>query len=124
VLCQEARSAEYVPVTGSPLVLTATFFSVPPAAVTVIPLDGSAPLAPLPGVIVTTGPAGDGFAGAAAEWAGALPAGPAAPLAPVFPMTVAVLPVQAVTAATSSPAATAETTWIALMPTLYFSARH
>jgi hypothetical protein len=32
--------------------------------VTVIPFDGSAPLAPLPGAIVTTGPAGVGFADA------------------------------------------------------------
>ena len=42
MLCQEARSAAYVPVTGSPRCVTATFFSVPPAAVTVIPFDGSA----------------------------------------------------------------------------------
>ena len=110
MLCQEARPAEYVPVTGSPLVRTATLLSVPPAAVTVIPFDGSAPAAPLPGVIVTTGPAGDGLAGA-----DVFPAGCAAPLAPVFPKTVVVLPVQAVTAATSAAAATAETTRIALM---------
>ena len=111
MLCQEARPAEYVPVTGSPLVRTATFLSVPPAAVTVIPFDGSAPAAPLPGVIVTTGPAGDGLAAGGRV----RPPGCAAPLAPVFPKTVVVLPVQAVTAATSAAAATAETTRIALM---------
>ena len=100
-----------MPATGSPVVLTATFFSVPPAAVTVIPGDGFAPLAPFPGVIVTTGPAGDGFADAEAG----PPAVAAAPLAPAFSMMVVLLPVQAVTAATSAPAATAETTRIALM---------
>ncbi len=61
MLCQEAWPAEYVPVTGSPAVLTVTLRSVPPAAVTVIPFDGSAFAAPFPGVIVTTGPAGDGL---------------------------------------------------------------
>jgi hypothetical protein len=114
VLCQDAWSAEYVPATGSPPVRTATFFSVPPAAVTVIPFDGSAPCAPSPGVIVTAGPAGDGFAAAEAEWPAAFPTGAAAPPAPVF-WIVVVLPVQAVTAATSAPAAIAETTRIALM---------
>ena len=109
MLCQEARSAEYVPVTGSPAVVTLTPCSVPPAAVTVIPFDGSAPRVPFPGVIVTTGPAGDGFA-AAEAWPLA-----AAPLAPDFSMMVVLLPVQAVTAATSAPAAIAETTRIALM---------
>jgi hypothetical protein len=89
-----------------------TLCSVPPAAVTVIPFDGSAPRAPFPGVIVTTGPAGDGFAVAEA-WPPA-----ADPLAPAFSMMVVLLPVQAVTAATSAPAATAETTRIALMQTL------
>jgi hypothetical protein len=115
VLCQEAWPAEYVPVTGSPLVRTATLFSVPPAAVTVIPFDGSAPVAAFPGVIVTTGPAGEGFAEAEAECPAALPADCADPLAPVFSTMVVVLPVQAVTVATSAPAATAETTRIALM---------
>jgi hypothetical protein len=93
-------------------VATLTLCSVPPAAVTVIPFDGLAPLAPFPGVIVTTGPAGDGFAVAEA-WPLA-----AAPLAPAFSMMVVLLPVQAVAAATSAPAATAETTRIALMQTL------
>jgi hypothetical protein len=77
--------------------------------VTVIPFDGSAPCAPSPGVIVTVGPAGDGFAAAA------FPPGAAAPPAPVCWIVVVVLPVQAVTAATSVPAAKAETTRIALM---------
>jgi hypothetical protein len=77
--------------------------------VTLIPFDGSTPCAPFPGVIVTTGAAGDGFE---AEW---LFPDAAAPLAPAFWITVVVLPVQAVTAATSAPAATAETTLIALM---------
>ena len=45
---------------------TLTFLSVPPDALTVIPFDGSAPRAPLPGVIVTAGPAGVGFADGAA----------------------------------------------------------
>jgi hypothetical protein len=61
-------------------------------------------------VIVTAGPAGDGFAEAEA----AFPLEAAAPPAPVFWMVV-VLPVQAVTTATSAPAAKAETTRIALM---------
>ncbi len=109
VLCQEERSAEYAPATGSPPARTATLFSVPPDAVTVIPLAGSAPPAPLPGVIVTAGPAGDGFAEAE---------GDAAPPVLVFETLAVVLPVQAVTAATSAPAAMAETTRIALMQTL------
>jgi len=116
VLCQEPRSAEYVPVTGSPLVLTATFFSVPPAAVTVIPVDGSAPPAPFPGVIVTTGPAGDGFAEGEAD----RPADCAGPLAPDFSMPVVVLPVQAATvSASAAPAVKAENARITLMPTPY-----
>ncbi|HEY0804574.1 MAG TPA: hypothetical protein VGD84_05900 [Pseudonocardiaceae bacterium] len=89
--------------------LTPTLRSVPPAAVTVIPFDGSAAFAPFPGVIRTTGPAGDGLADAAAWVAAAFPAA-ADPLAPACPMMVVVLPVQAATAATSAPAATAETT--------------
>jgi hypothetical protein len=110
VLCQELWSAEYVPVTGAPAVLTPTLFSVPPAAVTVMPFEGSAALAPFPGVIRTTGPAGDGLADAAAWLAAAFPACAADPLAPACPMMVVVLPVQAATAATSAPAATADTT--------------
>ena len=101
--------------TGSPAVLTATLRSVPPAAVTVIPGDGLAPLAPLPGVIVTTGPAGDGRAEGAAD----RPAGPDPP-APVYSMMVVVLPVQAATVSVSAaPAATAESARITLMPTPY-----
>jgi hypothetical protein len=100
-----------VPATWSPAVVTSTLFSVPRAAVTVIPFDGSAALAPFPGVIVTAGPAGDGLAEAEA-WP---PAAAADPLAPACPMMVVVLPVQAASAATSAPAATAETTRIALM---------
>jgi hypothetical protein len=103
-------------------VRTVTSLSVPPAALTAIPFAGSAAFAPPPGVMVTTGPAGDGVAAAAgapaAEWPAALAAGDAAPLALVFPVLVTVLPVQAVTAATSAPAAIAETTRIVLMPTL------
>ena len=63
------------PDTGSPEVLTLTWVSVPPAAVAVIPADGSASLAPFPGVIVTRGAA---FAAPlpvvapAPPWAGAL----------------------------------------------------
>jgi hypothetical protein len=70
-------------------------------------------------VIVTTGPAGDGWVAGGdvgrreeAEW---LLPDAAAPLAPALSITVVALPVQAVTAATSAPAATAETTLIALM---------
>jgi hypothetical protein len=46
-----------LPVTASPEVRTVTWVSVPPAAVTVIPADGSACLAPFAGVIVTRGAA-------------------------------------------------------------------
>jgi hypothetical protein len=84
----------------------------------VIGLDGSAPLVPLPGVIVTTGPAGDGLAEADAGPADA-EAGWAVPLGPDFSMMVVVLPVQAVSTSANAPAATAETTRIALMATLY-----
>src|ERR1700735_5860174 len=66
-LCQEVRPVEYVPVTGSPEVGTVTFLSVPPAALTVIPVAGSAVLSPPPGVIVTAGPAGGGLAFGDAE---------------------------------------------------------
>jgi hypothetical protein len=68
-------------------------------------------------VIVTAGPAGDGVAEAEVPPA-ALPAGETDPLAPGFPLLVAVLPVQAASVATSAPTARAETTLIALMPTL------
>jgi hypothetical protein len=110
--------------------VTPTSFSVPPAAVTVIPRDGSAALVPFSGVIVTTGPDGDGEGDA--EAAGAVAAAPVpapwpAPLALLpgdcaaagFPAVLALPPVQAVTAAISPAAATAEITRIALMPTLY-----
>jgi hypothetical protein len=108
-----------VPVTGTPAVVTATLFSVPPAAVTVIPFDGSAPPAPFPGVIVTTGPAGDGFPVGEAD----RPADCAAPLAPDFSMAVVVLPVQAATVSASvAPAVKAENARIALMPTPYLMA--
>ena len=97
--------------------VTATLFSVPPAAVTVIPFDGSAPLAPFPGVIVTTGPAGDGFAEAPAA-ARPPTRGPARRR--LLDAVVVPLPVQAATAAASAaPAARAETARIALMSTLY-----
>jgi hypothetical protein len=81
-------------------------------------------LARFPGVIVTTGPDGDGLgvAGGEAERL-AFPAG-AVVLAPVCWTAVEVLPVQPVTAATSAVAtatgaATVESTRIALMQTLY-----
>jgi hypothetical protein len=127
VLRQEAWSAEYVPGTGSPPERTVTSCSVPPAAVTVIPFAGSAAFAPFPGVMVTAGPVGVGFAVAEgpvlegtveAEWPAALAAPGAVPPALVFPVLLVLLPVQAVTATTSAPAANAETTRIALMPTL------
>jgi len=53
VLCQEVWSAANVPVTGSPEVVTVTWASLPSGELTVMPFDGSAPFAPLPGVIVT-----------------------------------------------------------------------
>jgi hypothetical protein len=120
VLCQDVRSAEYLPVTGSPWVLTSTFPNVPPAVVTVMPFDGSAAAAPFPGVIVTAGPVGDGDAEAeaAAVPLASFPADAADPLAPGRSMMVVVLPVHAVSAAASAPAARAETTLIALMATL------
>jgi hypothetical protein len=93
-------------------VLTATFFSVPPAAVTVIPFDGSAPLAPFPGVIVTTGPVGEGEAARA-------PADAVPPFAAACTVVVP-LPVQAVTAAASAAqAARAQNARIALISTLH-----
>ena len=46
-----------LPATGSPEARTATWVSVPPAAVTVMPAAGSASWAPFAGVIVTRGPA-------------------------------------------------------------------
>jgi hypothetical protein len=122
VLCQEARSAEYVPATGSPLVLTATFSSVPPAAATVIPFAGSARLVPSPGVIVTTGPVRDGLGAAdRVPLAGALAAAAAPP--PFTARTVAVPPpVQAATATTSAAlAAAAQNARIALISTLCLS---
>jgi hypothetical protein len=99
-------------------VFTATFFSVPPAAVTVIPFDGSAPLAPFPGVIVTTGPADEGEAVAEAPPARA-PADAVPPFAAACTVEVP-LPVQAVTAAASAAqAARAQNDLIALISTLY-----
>jgi hypothetical protein len=109
VLCQEAWSAEYVPVTGSPAVRTATLLSFPLAAVTLIPCDGSAPVAGcpvalFPGVIVTTGPAGDGLTGAEDAARGADEAA-----ATCFAKPDPADPVQAVTVrASTAPAATAE----------------
>jgi hypothetical protein len=99
------------------VVLTATFFSVPPAAVTVIPGDGFAPLAPFPGVIVTTGPAGDGRA-EAEEGAdlGTRFADDAVPPPAAAAGTVVPDPVQAATvSASAAPAVTAENARIALM---------
>jgi hypothetical protein len=72
-------------------------------------------------VIVTAGPAGDGVAEGRAEAPvppAPFPADEADPLAPGFPMPLVVLPVHAASAVTSTPAARAETTLIALMPTL------
>jgi hypothetical protein len=102
-------------------VATATLRSVPAAVVTVMPGDGSAAAAPLAGVIVTAGPAGDWVAEAATEAAvppAPFPAGAADPLVPGLSLLVVVLPVHAASAATSAPAARAETTLFALMPTL------
>jgi hypothetical protein len=86
--------------------------SVPPAAVTVIPVDGSAVLSPPPGVIVTAGPVGDGlaFAAAPAEEVGLLP--------PYF--TTVVVLVQAASASASAAApAKAEPIRICLMSELF-----
>src|SRR5579872_2239072 len=60
------------PGTASPEVRTVTWLSVPSAAVTVMPADGSASLAPLAGVIVTRG---------AARCPEVVPARPGLPLA-------------------------------------------
>jgi hypothetical protein len=83
--------------------------------VTAIPCDGSAPVAPLPGAIVTSGPVGDGLADALGfaleEPAEAVPL----PL-PVGLTMVVVLVVQAVSASPSTAAKTApETVLIRLM---------
>jgi hypothetical protein len=83
-----------------------------------MPCDGLAAAAPFPGVIVTAGPAGDGFAEGPAVPPSPLPAVAACPLAPEFSLLVVVLPVHAASAATNAPAARAETTLIALMATL------
>ena len=107
--------------TGSPAVLTLTLRSVPPAAVTVIPFDGSASFEPFPGVIVTTGPAGGVADGDAPD---ALLDEPALDDEPMLAAPV-VLPelVQAATVtASAAPAATAESVRIALMPTRYLMA--
>jgi hypothetical protein len=71
-------------------------------------------------VIVTTGPAGEVFAGAEAEAEWLAFAAEAVALAPDFWTAVEVLPVQPVTAVTSAVATTTgataeESTWIALM---------
>ena len=89
--------------------LTVTFLSVPPAALTVIPVAGSAVLSPPPGVIVTAGPVGDGLALADAE----APADEPGPL-PAYLTTVVVL-VQAASASASAAPANAEPIWICLM---------
>jgi hypothetical protein len=84
---------------------------VPPDAVTVIPRDGSAEAASLPGVIATAAPAGDGLAvgdgGAEAE----TEPGEVGVLLPLpRSMMVVVLPVHPVSAsASAAPAAAAET---------------
>ena len=119
MLCQDAWSAPYEPVTGSPAVVTATFRSVPPAAVTAMPCAGSAPRALFPGVIVTTGPVGVGFAEGDADAApGAADDAAATGCTEVVPED----PVQAVTVnASAAPAATAETPRIALMSTRYLT---
>ena len=80
---------------------TVTFFSVPPDAVTVMPVLGSAALASLPGVIVTAGPAGVGFADGDAD-AAAVPDGEPPP---TYFTTVVVL-VQAASANASTDTAT------------------
>ena len=123
MLCQAVWSAEYVPVTGSPAVLTLTLRSVPPAAVTVIPFDGSA-FAAFPGVIVTTGPAGEGLTDADAA-PDALPdAGAALDDEPMLaaPVVLPELVQAAAVTASAAPAATAESVRIALMPTRYLMA--
>jgi hypothetical protein len=84
-----------------------------------MPLAGSAPAAPPPGVIVTAGPAGVGGEDGDAEAPAALPVPPpAVPDAPLLAAgldppgcatEVAVPPVQAVTAATSAAAPVART---------------
>jgi hypothetical protein len=98
-----------------------TAFSVPPATVTPMPFAGSVPAALPPGVIVTAGPAGVGFALADAEAPAALPVAPplaAALVPPVFATEVAVLAVHAVTAATSAaPVTRTEPSRITLMCT-------
>jgi hypothetical protein len=121
-------SAEYVPATGSPAVLTLTLRSVPPAPVTVIPFDGSA-FAAFPGVIVTTGPAGWVAGGEVGRrgvpGADALPDAEAGLDAEPMLAAPVVLPelVQAATVTVSAaPAATAESVRIALMPTRYLMA--
>jgi hypothetical protein len=92
-----------VPPTG----VTVTFDSVPFAAVTVTPAEGSAPFAPSAGEIVTCGPAGAGLAaGRAATPAGACDP----PELPAFAAGLAVslrVPVHAV--ASSASTATAAT---------------
>ena len=103
--------------TGSPEVATVTFFSVPPAAVTVMPVDGSADLTPLPGVIVTAGPAGDGFGGRRppARWPWRPPS--RCRSAPAYFTTVVVL-VQAVSASASAATTRARDAAIARMPVM------
>src|SRR6202012_3961567 len=106
-------------VTGSPAVLTLTLRSVPPVAVTVIPFDGSA-FAAFPGVIVTTGPVGEGLTDADAP--DALPdAGAALDEEPMLaaPVLLPELVQAAAVTASATPAATAESVRIALMPTRY-----
>jgi hypothetical protein len=84
----------------------------------VIPFDGSAPVAPLAGVMVTAGPVGVGLGVADAGFAPAVPVADAAPVLPAWLADVVPLPVQAVTARTSAlAAANADTARIPLMST-------
>ena len=101
--------------------VTATFPSVPPAAVTVMPCAGSTPRAAFPGAIVTTGPAGDGFAEGDAG-AGDAPGRADEVAASCFTAVVPEDPVQAAAVnASTAPAATAESARIALMCTRYLT---
>jgi len=95
-----------------------TLFSVPPAVVTVIPCDGSAPVSPLTGVMVTGGPLGVGL-GVADGWLAPVPPVADAPaVLPAWDADVVALPVHAVTARTSAlVAANADTARIPLMST-------
>ena len=88
--------------------------SVPPAAATVIPVDGSAVLSPPPGVIVTVGPVGDGLAAADADARAAEPG-----LLPPSFTTVVVLVQAASASARAAAPANAEPIRICLMSELF-----